>query len=591
MAKKERRGWIVSIKGPVIDVEFDLSGSEETEKIESTQATVDIKKRKKKDNELPGIYDVVEVSVEGNEIEKPLLLEVLSHLGANKVRTVAMGSTFQLGRGMHVVAKGTQLKVPVGILGRIFNTVGETIDDRSNPIGHETVDYHDWLTDTDSTIQRVNIVKDPPPFQEVKPPSEILHTFIKVVDFMAPMPKGGKVGFFGGAGVGKSVFLQEIINTMIETAGAKTVFAGVGERTREGSDLWGEFMDIHVQQTGDDRIPPEKRLLNNLVFVFGQMNEPSGVRFRTAHTAITMAEHFRDVDNLDENGKPVLNDNGKPVENNVLFFADNIFRFIQAGAEVSTLLGRMPSNVGYQPTLEMEVGDLEERITSTDKGWITSVQAVYVPADDLTDPAPSTIFGHLDATIVLTREIAEKNIYPAVDPLASTSNFLTKMSEDYVNLFYNNNREKIKESGFNEDEAKKLLSIHPRLVKIVKNLLEKNKGIEKIINLLGKDSISAEQRSINDRAERITNFLTQPFKVATVFSGIEGLQVPIWDTIFGFLILCFDEKVREIDSKHFKYIGDLISSMEIKKEEKPREFAKYLKDNRGELIKKYITMC
>ncbi|MFH1051999.1 MAG: F0F1 ATP synthase subunit beta [bacterium] len=590
MAKKEKKGWIVSIKGPVIDVEFDLSGSEELEKLdgELTGAVKEINvKRKKRDNELPGIYDIVEVTTEGNDIERPLLLEVLSHLGTNKVRTVAMGSTFQLGRGMNVIGKGTQLKVPVGILGRIFNTVGETIDDRPYPIEQETEDYHDWLTDTDSTIKRANIVKDPPPFQEVQPPSEILHTYIKVVDFMAPMPKGGKIGFFGGAGVGKSVFLQEIINTMIETAGAKTVFAGVGERTREGSDLWGEFMDIHIQQTRNPNISPEKRLLNNLVFVFGQMNEPSGVRFRTAHTAITMAEYFRDVDNLDSNGKPILNENGKPIENNVLFFADNIFRFIQAGAEVSTLLGRMPSNVGYQPTLEMEVGDLEERITSTDKGWITSVQAVYVPADDLTDPAPSTIFGHLDATIVLTREIAEKNIYPAVDPLASTSNFLTKMSEDYVNLFYSNNKEKIKESGFSEDEAKKLLKIHPRLVKVVKNTLEKNKQIEKIINLLGKDSISAEQRAINDRAERITNFLTQPFKVAEVFSGIPGLQVPIWDTIFGFLILCYDEKVREIDSKYFKFIGDLIGSMEQK--DGTKEFAKYLKDEKSKLINDYIT--
>jgi len=594
MAKKARNGWIISIKGPVIDVEFDLSGSEsqqssaEPENIQGdnrqltenkTGSKESHTKTKKKDNELPGIYDIVEVTTEGNDIEKPLLLEVLSHLGTNKVRTVAMGSTFQLGRGMRVVAKGTQLQVPVGVLGRIFNTVGETIDDRPNPIEQDTIDYYDWLTDSRTTISRVHIVKDPPPFQEVKPPSEILHTYIKVVDFMAPMPKGGKVGFFGGAGVGKSVFLQEIINTMIETAGAKTVFAGVGERTREGSDLWGEFMDIHQIQMENPNIPLEKRLLNNLVFVFGQMNEPSGVRFRTAHTAITMAEYFRDVENLDNNKKRK--------ENNVLFFADNIFRFIQAGAEVSTLLGRMPSNVGYQPTLEMEVGDLEERITSTEKGWITSVQAVYVPADDLTDPAPSTIFGHLDATIVLTREIAEKNIYPAVDPLASTSNFLTKMTENYVNLFYDHYIDSITASGLTEDDAKKLLRAHPRLVKIVKNILEKNKQIEKIINLLGKDSISAEQRAINDRAERITNFLTQPFKVAEVFSGIPGLQVPIWDTLFGFLILCYDTDVLNIDTKHFKFIGDLISSMEKKDETK--DFAKYLKDNKSELIIKYTT--
>jgi len=595
MSKKDLRGWIVSIKGPVIDVEFDLSGSEEPEKVLSelnTNVKETSTKSKKKATELPGIYDIVEVTTEGNDIKKPLLLEVLSHLGTNKVRTVAMGSTFQLGRGMHVVGRGVQLEVPVGILGRIFNTVGETIDDQPNPIGHHTVEYLDPLTNVSSPLLRANIVKDPPPFQEVKPPSEILHTYIKVVDFMAPMPKGGKVGFFGGAGVGKSVFLQEIINTMIETAGAKTVFAGVGERTREGSDLWGEFKELHrhmeedllEKQSKGEVVDLTKNILNNLVFVFGQMNEPSGVRFRTAHTAITMAEYFRDIENLDENGKPV--------ENNVLFFADNIFRFIQAGAEVSTLLGRMPSNVGYQPTLEMEVGDLEERITSTNKGWITSVQAVYVPADDLTDPAPSTIFGHLDAMIVLTREIAEKNIYPAVDPLASTSNFLTKMTEDYVNTFYHNNQDKIIASGLTEDLAKKLLRAHPRLVKIVKDILEKNKQIEKIINLLGKDSISADQRAINDRADRITSFLTQPFKVAKSFSGMDGLQVPIWDTLFGFLILCFDEMVLTIEPKYFKYIGDLIGSMKQRTDNaKLQEFVKHLSENRAELINSYVEKC
>jgi F-type H+-transporting ATPase subunit beta len=301
---------------------------------------------------------------------------------------------------------------------------------------------------------------------------------------------------------------------------------------------------------------PTINIFNNLVFVFGQMNEPSGVRFRTAHTAITMAEYFRELPNETKNGKTI--------ENNVLFFADNIFRFIQAGSEVSTLLGRMPSNVGYQPTLEMEVGDLEERITSTKNGWITSVQAVYVPADDLTDPAPSTIFGHLDATIVLTREIAEKNIYPAVDPLASTSNFLTKMDEKYYDSFSNRYQSEIEQSGFDIDIVKKLLKSHQKLVKVAKSILEENKKIEKIINLLGKDSISPQQKTTNARAERITNFLTQPFAVAKNFSGIDGVRVSLWETLFGFGLLCFDEEVLTIEPQRFKYIGDILVSLEAK---------------------------
>jgi F-type H+-transporting ATPase subunit beta len=342
-----------------------------------------------------------------------------------------------------------------------------------------------------------------------------LPTYIKVIDLIAPFPRGGKIGFFGGAGVGKTVFLKELINTLIVKQNVFSVFSGIGERTREGNEDWEDFK-------GDDE------LLKNLVFVFGQMNETSGTRFRAGHTAITMAEHFRDK------GRDVL------------VFIDNIFRYVQAGSEVSTLLGRMPSAVGYQPTLEMELGDIQERISSTDKGAITAVEAVYVPADDLTDPAPAAIFAHLDASLVLKREIAEKGLYPAVDPLESQSRILDPSvveSDEYPNQFINDppNEEQHKAvKDFGKENLCELLKCHYKIAKKVREILEINKGLENTINLLGEEELRQEDKETHWRAVRIQRFLSQPFKVSEQFSGIDGVQVPIWETLYGFLCLTCD---------------------------------------------------
>ena len=427
-------GKISQIIGPVVDVVFD-----------------EVKN-------LPAIYDALEVQ----NNDKKLVLEVQSHIGNNTVKTIAMDSTDGLSRGMEVLATGAPISVPVGekTLGRIFNVVGEHID------GEKALENN----------EKSSIHRQPPSFKDQSTEAEILETGIKVIDLIAPFIKGGKVGLFGGAGVGKTVIIQELINNIAKAHGGYSVFAGVGERTREGNDLFHEMKDAGV--------------LDKVAMVFGQMNEPPGARARVALTGLTMAEHFRDKQNQD-----------------VLFFIDNIFRFTQAGSEVSALLGRIPSAVGYQPTLAQEMGSLQERITSTNTGSITSVQAVYVPADDLTDPAPATTFSHLDSTIVLNRSLAELGIYPAVDPLDSTS---TILSPDIVG----------KE--------------HYKVARDVQKILQRYKDLQDIIAILGMEELSEEDKLTVARARKIQRFLSQPFHVAEVFTGAPGKYVKLEDTIKGF---------------------------------------------------------
>jgi F-type H+-transporting ATPase subunit beta len=469
-------GVIKKIQGPIIDVFFP-----------NTELP-----------DLPNIYDALIVHNDTRNVD--LYLEVQAHLGDSCVRTIALDSTDGLGRGLPVVDTGGPIRVPVGVVGRLFNVVGKAIDNKG---------------DLDIKEKEV-IIKEPPEFHKLSSKREILPTYIKVIDLIAPFPRGGKIGFFGGAGVGKTVFLKELINTLIVKQNIFSIFSGIGERKREGSEDWEDFKDN-----------PE--LLEHLVFVFGQMNETSGTRFRAGQTAITMAEHFRDK------GKEVL------------VFIDNIFRYVQAGSEVSTLLGRMPSAVGYQPTLEMELGDIQERISSTNEGAITAVEAVYVPADDLTDPAPAAIFAHLDASLVLKREIAEKGLYPAVDPLESQSRILDPSvveNDDYPKQFINdltNEEQKKAVEDFGEDNLRELLRSHYKIAKKVREILEKNKELENTINLLGEEELRREDKETHWRAVRIQRFLSQPFKVSEQFSGIDGVQVPIWETLYGFLCLTCDD--------------------------------------------------
>ncbi|MEG3180784.1 F0F1 ATP synthase subunit beta [Sphingomonas sp. LT1P40] len=422
------------------------------------------------DGELPAILSALETDNNGNR----LVLEVAQHLGESTVRTIAMDATEGLTRGQAVRATGSQIRVPVGpaTLGRILNVIGEPIDERG-PVNAETT---------------MPIHADAPLFVDQSTESSILVTGIKVIDLLAPYAKGGKIGLFGGAGVGKTVLIQELINNIAKGHGGTSVFAGVGERTREGNDLYHEFLDAGVIAKDADGNPQSEG--SKVALVFGQMNEPPGARARVALSGLTIAEYFRDVEGQD-----------------VLFFVDNIFRFTQAGAEVSALLGRIPSAVGYQPTLSTDMGALQERITSTNKGSITSVQAVYVPADDLTDPAPATSFAHLDATTVLNRAISELGIYPAVDPLDSTSRVL---------------------------EPRVVGQEHYETARAVQSTLQKYKSLQDIIAILGMDELSEEDKLTVSRARKIQKFLSQPFHVAEVFTGIPGAFVQIEDTIKSF---------------------------------------------------------
>jgi len=437
-------GRIAQIIGAVVDVAFD--------------------------GDLPAILSALETENHGNR----LVLEVAQHLGENVVRTIAMDSTEGLTRGQPVRSTGQQIQVPVGpmTLGRIMNVVGEPIDERG-PIG----------SDMFSSIHA-----EAPPFVDQSTEAAILVTGIKVIDLLAPYAKGGKIGLFGGAGVGKTVLIQELINNIAKGHGGVSVFAGVGERTREGNDLYHEFLDAGVIAKDKDGNPTPEG--SKVALVFGQMNEPPGARARVALSGLTQAEYFRDVEGQD-----------------VLFFVDNIFRFTQAGSEVSALLGRIPSAVGYQPTLATDMGQLQERITSTNKGSITSVQAIYVPADDLTDPAPATSFAHLDATTTLNRAISELGIYPAVDPLDSTSRVLTPAVVGQE---------------------------HYEVARAVQETLQKYKSLQDIIAILGMDELSEEDKLTVSRARKIQRFLSQPFHVAEVFTGIPGKFVQVEDTVRSF---------------------------------------------------------
>ncbi|MGD0763716.1 MAG: F0F1 ATP synthase subunit beta [Roseiarcus sp.] len=427
-------------------------------------AVVDVKF----DGELPPILNALETDNQGSR----LVLEVAQHLGEDSVRCVAMDTSEGLVRGQSVTDTGGPITVPVGAgtLGRIINVIGDPVDE-AGPVPMEG---------------RRAIHQPTPSYVEQSTEAQILVTGIKVVDLLAPYAKGGKIGLFGGAGVGKTVLIQELINNVAKTHGGNSVFAGVGERTREGSDLYHDFIDSKVNS---DPKNPDPNVQSKCALVFGQMNEPPGARMRVALSGVTVAEYFRDQGQ------------------DVLFFIDNIFRFTQAGSEVSALLGRMPSAVGYQPTLATDMGALQERITTTTKGSITSVQAIYVPADDLTDPAPATSFAHLDATTVLSRSIAEKGIYPAVDPLDSTSRMLTP-------------------AVVGEE--------HYAVARRVQQVLQRYKALQDIIAILGMDELSEEDKLIVARARKIERFLSQPFDVAAVFTGSPGVQVKIEDTVKGF---------------------------------------------------------
>ena len=441
--------------GPVVDVEFE-------------------------DEELPAIRDALEVQ----NGDKKCIMEVAQHIGNNTVRCIMLAASEGLHRDMEVIATGSGIKTPVGeaTLGRLFNVLGETIDD-GKPIG----DAPKWV-----------IHREPPAFEDQNPAEEILETGIKVIDLLAPYAKGGKIGLFGGAGVGKTVLIQELIHNIATERGGYSIFTGVGERSREGNDLWTEMKESGV--------------LDKTALVFGQMNEPPGARMRVAETGLTMAEYFRDVKHQD-----------------VLLFIDNIFRFVQAGSEVSALLGRMPSAVGYQPTLATEMGELQERIASTKNGSVTSVQAVYVPADDLTDPAPATTFAHLDATTVLSRSIVELGIYPAVDPLESTSRML---------------------------DPKVVGEEHYKVARQVQEILQKYKELQDIIAILGMDELSEDDKLTVARARKIQRFLSQPFFVAGQFTGLEGKYVPISETIRGFKEI-IEGKYDDIPESYFLNKGTI----------------------------------
>ncbi len=457
------KGKIVQVMGPVVDVEFS--------------------------QELPNIKDALEVTVNG----KRLVMEVSQHIGAGTVRCIMLAASEGLSKDMEVTATGGAIKVPVGkkTLGRLFNVVGETIDGKESLENEEQWEIH----------------RKAPSFEEQASDIEILETGIKVIDLLTPYQKGGKIGLFGGAGVGKTVLIQELITNVATRHGGYSIFTGVGERSREGNDLWNEM--------------GESGVLEKTALVFGQMNEPPGARMRVAETGLTMAEYFRDVDHRD-----------------VLLFIDNIFRFVQAGSEVSALLGRMPSAVGYQPTLATDVGELQERIASTRNGSITSVQAVYVPADDLTDPAPATTFAHLDATTVLSRKIVEKGIYPAVDPLESNSRIL---------------------------EADVVGQEHYEVARKVQAYLQKYKELQDIIAILGMEELSDDDKLTVYRARKIEKFLSQPFHVAEAFTGKQGVYVPVKESVRGFKAIV-DGEVDDIPEMAFFNTGTIDDVLKNAKE-------------------------
>ena len=450
-----KTGKIIQVLGPVVDVEFE-------------------------NQELPAIRDALEVQ----NGDKKCVMEVAQHIGNHVVRCIMLAASEGLHRDMEVTAEGSGIKVPVGekTLGRLFNVLGETIDD-GEPI---------------KDAPKMVIHREPPTFEEQNPAVEILETGIKVIDLLAPDAQGGKIGLFGGAGVGKTVLIQELISNIATEHGGYSIFTGVGERSREGNDLWTEM--------------GESGVLAKTALVFGQMNEPPGARMRVAETGLTMAEYFRDEKKQD-----------------VLLFIDNIFRFTQAGSEVSALLGRMPSAVGYQPTLATEMGELQERIASTKNGSVTSVQAVYVPADDLTDPAPATTFAHLDATTVLSRKIVEQGIYPAVDPLESSSRIL---------------------------EADIVGEEHYEVARKVQEALQKYKELQDIIAILGMEELSDEDKTVVFRARKIQKFLSQPFHVAENFTGIKGVYVPVKETIRGFKAI-LDGEMDEYPENAFFNVGTI----------------------------------
>jgi F-type H+-transporting ATPase subunit beta len=453
------------------------------------------------DVQFPGELPAILTALETRNGDKTLVLEVAQHLGENTVRTIAMDATEGLVRGTEVVNTGAQISVPVGpkVLGRIMNVIGEAIDERG-PIG------------ADSTMP---IHADAPLFIDQSTDAAILVTGIKVIDLLAPYARGGKIGLFGGAGVGKTVLIQELINNIAKGHGGVSVFAGVGERTREGNDLYHEFLDAGViAKDADGNATSEG---SKVALVFGQMNEPPGARARVALSGLTMAEYFRDVEGQD-----------------VLFFVDNIFRFTQAGSEVSALLGRIPSAVGYQPTLATDMGKLQERITSTTKGSITSVQAIYVPADDLTDPAPAASFAHLDATTTLSRAISELGIYPAVDPLDSTSRVL---------------------------EPRVVGNEHYETARRVQETLQKYKSLQDIIAILGMDELSEEDKLIVARARKLQKFLSQPFHVAEVFTGISGVFVQLEDTVKSFKAVV-DGEYDHLPEQAFYMVGGIEQAVE-----------------------------
>ena len=449
------KGKIIQVMGPVVDVAFE-------------------------DENLPAIRDALEV----NNGDKKCVMEVAQHIGNDTVRCIMLASSEGLCRDMEVTATGSGIKTPVGekTLGRLFNVLGEAIDGKEQPDAKEKWEIH----------------REPPTFEEQNPAEEILETGIKVIDLLAPYAKGGKIGLFGGAGVGKTVLIQELISNIATEHGGYSIFTGVGERSREGNDLWTEMKESGV--------------LEKTALVFGQMNEPPGARMRVAETGLTMAEYFRDEKHQ-----------------NVLLFIDNIFRFTQAGSEVSALLGRMPSAVGYQPTLATEMGELQERIASTKDGSVTSVQAVYVPADDLTDPAPATTFSHLDATTVLSREISSQGIYPAVDPLDSTSRIL---SPEIVG------------------------TEHYEIARSVQRVLQRYKELQDIIAIMGMDELSEEDKRTVSRARKVQRFLSQSFSVAEQFTGMPGKYVPLKETLRGFRMILNGE-CDDIPESYFLFVGTI----------------------------------
>ena len=482
-------GTIAQIIGPVVDVKFDSSKGE-----------------------LPKIYEALEVTKSTGQV---VILEVQKHVGEDTVRAVSMDSLDGCQRGQEVRALGSAITMPIGdqIYGRVFNVVGEDID------GIGGIDRSKGLP----------IHRQAPAFEDLSTSTEVLFTGIKVIDLIEPYAKGGKIGLFGGAGVGKTVLIQELINNIAKGHGGLSVFAGVGERTREGNDLMREMLESGIIKYGDDfmhamenggwdlsKVDKELMKDSKATFVFGQMNEPPGARARVALSGLTLAEYFRDGEG-DGQGKDIL------------FFVDNIFRFTQAGSEVSALLGRMPSAVGYQPTLASEMGAMQERITSTKNGSITSVQAVYVPADDLTDPAPATTFAHLDATTVLSRKIAEQGIYPAVDPLDSTSRILTA---DIVGQEHYDTAQRVKET------------------------LQRYKELQDIIAILGMEELSEEDKLVVSRARRVARFLSQPFHVAEQFTGLQGVLVDIKDTIKGFNMI-LDGELDQYPEAAFNLKGSI----------------------------------